>query len=286
MPIKHYLGTKLKFDDTMPPARRVDDSRSETSQSTMANFRNTTQNGISKTKKPTNTSTIPSNLSRISANTNIPHDTDPNLPRTNWTSFPTPVLHAYAFTHRLPIPAPYTHPHAELLYKSSEVALRSPSQVAARRKLHDLKAARRRDSTVGSSLLKGKETLKERERSSERLKQVGENSNSVTAVPAPTSSATSTQRQAPASLALAVRRHFNSAQVNEGDAIARFLYVVRHGGHGDGDIRLIGGDGDGKGRVIGSAGRAVDRGLGISGDGKQGGGGCDLGFRLRFRPGT
>lgn len=98
------------------------------------------------------------------------------------------------------------------------------------------------------------------------------------------------QRQPPASLALAVRRHFNSAQVNEGDAIAKFLYVVRHGGHGDGDIRLIeGGSGDGKGRVIGSAGRAVDRGIGISGgDGNkdEGGGGCDLGFRLRFRPGN
>ena len=100
-------------------------------------------------------------------------------------------------------------------------------------------------------------------------------------------SSISAQRQTPGSLALAVRRHFNSAQVNEGDAIARFLYVVRHGGHGDESIRLIGGDGDGKGRVIGSAGRAVERGLGISGgDGNrnQGGGGCDLGFRLRFRP--
>lgn len=273
----------------MPPVRpRVDDSRSETSQSTMANVRNTTQNDVSRTKKPANTSTVPSNLSRITANTApMPPDTDPNLPRTTWTSFPTPVLYAYAYTHKLPTPTPYTHPHAELLYKSSNTALRSPSQVAARRKLRDIKAARRRDSTVGTGLLKGKESIKERERSSERLKQAGDNSNGVSAMPAPTRSVTSGQRQSPASLALTVRRHFNSAQVNEGDAIARFLYVVRHGGHGDGDVSLIGGDGDGKGRVIGGAGRAVDRGLGISsGDGSQGGGGCDLGFRLRFRPGS
>lgn len=269
----------------MPPARpRVDDSLSETSQSTMTNFKNTTLNGTFKGKKPANTSSIPSSLSRTLATTNttsIPADTDPNLPRTNWTTFPTPVLQAYVFTNKLNTPSSYTHPHAELLYKSSETALLAPSQVAARRRLRDLKAARRRDSAVGTGLLKGKEVSKERERSSERLKQLGVAETTI--LP----SAGSGQRQPPATLALAVRRHFNSAQVNEGDAIARFLYVVRHGGHGEGNIRLIGGNGDGKGRVIGSSGRAVERGLGISGgDGNknEGGGGCDLGFRLRFRP--
>ena len=270
----------------MPPGRtRVDDS--ETSQSTMANFKNTIQNGVSKGKKPANTSAIPSSLSRTIA-TNIapiPADTDPNLPRTNWATFPTPVLHAYAFTNKLPTPIPYTYPHAELLYKSSETALRSPSQVAARRRLRDLKASRRKES---ASLLKGKEAIKERERSSERLKQTSETQSAHASTSINTISMYG-QRQPPASLALAVRRHFNSAQVNEGDAIAKFLYVVRHGGRGDADVRLIGGDGDGKGRIIGSAGREIDRGLGISGgdgDRGEGGGGCDLGFRLRFRPGS
>jgi hypothetical protein len=268
----------------MPPARpRVDDSRSETSQSTIPNFKNSSLNGLSKGKKLANlttSSSIPSSLSRI-ITTAADTTTDPNLPRTSWATFPTPVLHAYVFTNRLNTPSSYTHPHAELLYKSSETALRAPSQVAARRRLRDLKAARRRDSAVGTGLLKGKEVSKERERSSERLKQ------SIVPEMAMLPSSSSGQRQPPATLALAVRRHFNSAQVNEGDAIARFLYVVRHGGQGEGDIRLIGGKGDGKGRVIGSAGRAVERGLGISGgDGNrdEGGGGCDLGFRLRFRP--
>jgi hypothetical protein len=284
-----FLGNRRSTNITMPPARpRIDDSRSETSQSTMTNFKSTAQNGISKGKKPTNTSSIPSSLSRTVAasTTAIPPDSDPNLPRTNWTTFPTPVLHAYVFTNKLQTPSSYTHPHADILHKSSEVALRSPTQVAARRRLRDLKAARRRDSTVGSGLLKGKEVSKERERSSERLKQSVPDTLPVSvSVP----SLISAQRQTAASLALAVRRHFNSAQVNEGDAIARFLYVVRHGGRGDADSKLIGRDGDGRGRVIGSAGRAVEKGLGISGaDGNkdEGGGGCDLGFRLRFRPRT
>ena len=127
--------------------------------------------------------------------------------------------------------------------------------------------------------------IKERERSSERLKQTSE----TLPVSVVSTSSLYGQRQPSASLALAVRRHFNSAQINEGDAIARFLYVVRHGGRGDTDVRLICGDGDGKGRIIGSAGREVDRSLGISGgngDKGEGGGGCDLGFRLRFRPGS
>ena len=79
-------------------------------------------------------------------------------------------------------------------------------------------------------------------------------------------------RQTPASLANAVRKHFNAQQLNEAETIAKFLYVVRDNGS-RASPRTAGSGGDGHGWTMGSQGREVRKG--------EGG---EVGFRLRFRP--
>lgn len=74
------------------------------------------------------------------------------------------------------IPSAYTQPHADLLYKSCELALRAPSQVVARKKAHDLKqyrkqqAQQRRVQTNGISKSKSTRS-KENRRSNTRKKE-------------------------------------------------------------------------------------------------------------------
>jgi hypothetical protein len=81
------------------------------------------------------------------------------------------------------------------------------------------------------------------------------------------------ERQNPSHLAAAVRKHFNAQQLNEMEAIARFIYVARSSASRD-HVNTEGSAGDGHGFVMGSHGREVRRG--------EGG---EPGFRLRFAPG-
>ena len=207
------------------------------------------------------------------------------------------LLHTYRTAYRLPTQSSHTHPHADLIYKSSPTALRAPSAVAARRKLRDLKHQRRKatnPTTTATTKAKSKDKDKDTDTSSnsDRLlkpqsianQQNAEAAEVPSASPDPSSSTADPPApppiapeyiglQSPASLATAVRKHFNAQQLNEAETVARFIYVAKQSRSSRGSVRTEGSAGDGAGSWIGSQGREVRRG--------EGG---EVGFRLRFRP--
>lgn len=84
-------------------------------------------------------------------------------------------------------------------------------------------------------------------------------------------------------LASAVRRHFNSQQVSEGDVIAKFVYVARHSGSGAkaGGLGAIGISGP---KILGGSTAEADAGWEIGSSGREEDRRRDIGFRLRFGP--
>lgn len=182
---------------------------------------------------------------------------------------PIPTLHTYRAAYKISTPASYTHPHANLIYNSSHIAKRSPSQVLARRKLKDLKSHRRKlaqtnghgTSKPSKSKLRDKEkdTLSETSRDGRRkpnglnpslllngdsIAQSIEPTSPTIASAATSDSAPSTLlntsnpeatiigRQSPTALATNLRKHFNAQPLHEHDTIARFTYVMRQQGYG------------------------------------------------------
>ncbi|KIW19777.1 hypothetical protein PV08_00352 [Exophiala spinifera] len=329
----------------MPPRpRNIDDSRSEAS-STVANQKEkallgpTGSSGITKARRTaaanahggasgqsskaaatsaitatttTTTTTITTAAAAAATSSSTATEKDPSLPKTDWNTVPASILRTYRVAYRLPVPSTLNHPHADLTYKSSRVALRAPSAVQARRKLREQKHQRRNanpslnaaqtngmgtstSTTTGkNSNNNSKSSSKDKDRDRER-KEGGNayatnnnNTNDSTAAAAhdrsseqasstlsasTTSSSTFLGRREPAShLANAVRKHFNAQQLSEADTIARFIYVVQQNGR---TVRTEGSGGDGTGSWMGSHGRQVRR---IDGPGGE------VGFRLRFRP--
>ncbi|RMZ85109.1 hypothetical protein DV738_g125, partial [Chaetothyriales sp. CBS 135597] len=80
-------------------------------------------------------------------------------------------------------------------------------------------------------------------------------------------------KQPPASLATAVRKHFNAQQLNEATVVSRFTYIAKHAHSDHTANRTDGCAGDGDGWWMGTHGREIRRGHG-----------GDVGFRLRFTP--
>ena len=64
---------------------------------------------------------------------------------------PVHHLHSYRSAYRLQIPPSFTQSHADLLYKSCDLATRAPSQVLAKKKAHDLKIYRRKQAQLNSN---------------------------------------------------------------------------------------------------------------------------------------
>ncbi|EXJ90218.1 hypothetical protein A1O1_03317 [Capronia coronata CBS 617.96] len=242
----------------MPPARprNIDDSRSEAS-STVTNQKDkaalgpTSGSGVAKGKRLAsnlNTSTTATKAatngigSVAAAPTDVDHK-DPNLPRTEWNTMSTSILRTYRIAHRLSVPSAYNHPHAELTYTSSDIALRAPSVVQARRKLreqrhhdHKLQQGQRNGAGKGTKA-KAKEKEKSRAepptRTAPSVAKSIEPPDPVSEQTDPSSSMTYIGPREPASqLATAVRKHFNAQQLNEADTIARFIYVVQQNGRG------------------------------------------------------
>lgn len=197
--------------------------------------------------------------------------------QTDWYEFSTRTLHAYRHAYRLNIPSAYTHPHADLIYKSSRVAKRSPSVVFARRKAGELKQDRRKTNNKRKQKMKqlslSPTVPKPAITTTAALSDLAQSDKTEEHPPAPF-------RQSAPSLALGLRRHFNSLSLNESEVLTRFLYVVHHCSTTiprSLAYNLEGSEGDGRGKTMGSQGREV-----VRNDGAGGGG--ELGFRLRFRP--
>ncbi|EXJ57975.1 hypothetical protein A1O7_05398 [Cladophialophora yegresii CBS 114405] len=307
----------------MPPARarNVDDSRSETS-STITNQKEksalgpTSGSGVSKGKKSApggHNGTSAGSKAAVTGNGNgsaaataaappaVEADkVDPSLPRTEWDTMPVAVLRTYRIAHRLPVPAAFNRPHAELAYKSSDIGQRAPSVVYYRRKLHEQHLQRRRARQAQQQQTNGTGTGKTTSNGS-KSKEKGKLRDTSTAegistiaqsIEPPDPGLPSSERDSsfissnpstylgpnqPAShLAAAVRKHFNAQQLigGEADTIARFIYVVQQNGSSR-QVRTEGSEGDGSGYWMGGNGREQRR---VDGPGGE------VGFRLRFRP--
>ncbi|RMD40634.1 hypothetical protein DV735_g4500, partial [Chaetothyriales sp. CBS 134920] len=257
------------------PQRTVEDLRSETA-STILNSKEksalaatSTNGGVSKQKKATAV--------------------------IDWTSVSVAVLHTYRTAHRLPTQSSHSHPHADLIYKSSRTALRSPSAVLVRQKLRDLKHQRRKAARQpahhsGNKARGRGGAEKDRDRDSSSNSDSHTPSDNPSASPDADADASSTPaadqspprptiipeyigKQPPSSLATAVRKHFNAQQLNEATVVSRFTYIAKHVHNDHTAIRTDGCAGDGDGSWMGTHGREIRRGHG-----------GDVGFRLRFTP--
>lgn len=203
------------------------------------------------------------------------------FPQMEWQTLPASVLHTYRHAHHLQTSSAYINPHADLILASSRTGLRSPSSVTARRKRRDAKHhARRKDTTAVVS-----SKQKDRERSSDRLKGITTATNATQALVTPSANASTgaAGKATHSQLASAVRRHFNSQQVSEGDVIAKFVYVVRHSrsvakAGGTGAVGISGS------KIIGVGATEADAGWEIGSGGREEDKRRDLGFRLRFVP--
>ena len=126
---------------------------------------------------------------------------------------------------------------------------------------------------------------KDRERSSDRLKGIiaATAATQGLVIPSANASRGAGGKATHSQLASAVRRHFNSQQVSEGDAIARFVYVVRHSGSAakEGGTGAVGISGS---KIIGVGATEVDAGWEIGSSGREEDRRRDIGFRLRFGP--
>ncbi|KEF59729.1 uncharacterized protein A1O9_04575 [Exophiala aquamarina CBS 119918] len=310
----------------MPPAhkRNIDDSRSETS-SSVPNHKDgknhigpTSGPGIPKTKRIVNGSSAKAPVNVLAGSApavaiNPPSvvDKDPKLPRTDWISTPNAVLRTYRTAYRLHVPSTFSHPHADIIYNSSQTGLRAPSAVLARRRLREEKHRRRKldhdqqingtTTTSSNKIGKSKNNLRQGEKDKTMTKELNAETSSTTGStvaqsieppdatqssdqtqartqPHPPSSPSSTSttylgpREPGSQLAAVVRKHFNAQQVSEADTIARFTYVVQQAGR---SVWTEGCGGDSTGYWMGSHGREVR---------KADGPGGEVGFRLRFRP--
>jgi hypothetical protein len=188
----------------------------------------------------------------------------------------------------------FNHPHADLAYKSSEVAQRAPSAVYYRRKLHEQNVQRRKlrqshqQTANGPSSKSNGIKTKEKGKLKDRADKVSNASLSIaqSIEPPDDQDRASTSTTTPSTylgprvpawhLASAVRKHFNAQQLagGEADTIARFIYVVQQNASSS-VVRTEGSEGDGEGYWMGSNGREQKR---IDGPGGE------AGFRLRFRP--
>ncbi|KAL1969825.1 hypothetical protein VTN77DRAFT_7334 [Rasamsonia byssochlamydoides] len=155
------------------------------------------------------------------------------LPGIPWAQMPLSILHDYRHAYKLSTPSAYSKPYSKLLL-SSGIGLRSPTAIAARRA--QLSRSRRgvngeqqeispageseRTAMTMENGLHGDHTrnnlsdddLDRHDRNLHRI--IGQG------------------RVGKEQLALAVRKHFNSAGLVEQEAIARFLYKVREEGKG------------------------------------------------------
>ncbi|KAJ9654089.1 hypothetical protein H2198_006828 [Neophaeococcomyces mojaviensis] len=148
----------------MPPAKSravVDDARSETS---VANLKDRFASGAATSKLKKTTANASNGLASsskaiaVTAPVTVPAaasstavESEPELPHIDWASMPVHYLHSYRSAYRLQLPSSFTQSHAELLYKSCDIAFRAPSQVLARKKAHDLKSYRRKQAQLNSN---------------------------------------------------------------------------------------------------------------------------------------
>lgn len=163
---------------------------------------------------------------------------------------PLDILHAYRHAYKLPVSSAFCREYSQILL-SSGVGLRSPTALAARLAQQSQQRQTNGAGHGSTRAVEGKGTTSANGISSRTLTPslpaLSTMSPSVASrhLPAVDGSALATDKGTPQlsriigqgrvsknQLAMAVRRHFNSAGLVEQEAIARFLYKVREEGRG------------------------------------------------------
>ncbi|KAF7168941.1 hypothetical protein CNMCM5623_001835 [Aspergillus felis] len=141
------------------------------------------------------------------------------LAQIQWSEMSLDFLHSYRHAYKLPSPSAFSSDYSRILL-SQGIGLLSPTSIAAQRaKLQQQNETNGTNGTTGHSL-----SGRTRRRKEHGLGPPGEKA---------TLNRTIGQgRVSKTQLAIAVRKHFNSAALAEQEAIARFLYKVREEGRG------------------------------------------------------
>ncbi|GIJ88830.1 hypothetical protein Asppvi_007758 [Aspergillus pseudoviridinutans] len=213
-----------------PPRQRTagvqDDSRSEASNGTREQ-KSTTSKGrkvagaslaalSSASSREVKVTTAVANVTSAPAN---PGDQADDLPKIQWSEMSLDFLHSYRHAYKLPSPSAFSSDYSRILL-SQGIGLLSPTSIAAQRaKLQQQNETNGTNGITGHSLSGRAHRRKEHglgppEEKTTLNRTIGQGRVSKT------------------QLAIAVRKHFNSAALAEQEAIARFLYKVREEGRG------------------------------------------------------
>ncbi|KAF9893773.1 hypothetical protein FE257_009943 [Aspergillus nanangensis] len=243
-----------------PPRQRTaavqDDSRSEGS-STAKEVKSTAAKGR---KAAAAGSTAVNSVSKVSSN--LPNVTSApagngepvdNQPKINWPDMPLDILHSYRHSYKLSTPSAFASEYSHMLL-SRGIGLLSPTAIAAQRAHLSRQSQESNDSNNVNGASSSHSVAASTNKSLPPLTTNGvgkhhhhnhnnnnKNKNNNSKRPAASSSIDrrsalnhiiGQDRVGKPQLALAVRKHFNSAGLAEQEAIARFLYKVREEGRG------------------------------------------------------
>lgn len=151
---------------------------------------------------------------------------------------PLDILHSYRHAYNLPIPSAYSKSYSHILL-SQGIGLRSPTSIAVQRsqilaqyphpKPHRPQPASSSSSSAMTNGITHRSHNHNRNRNhSSRKHNIGSPYHEKNAL----NRIIGQSRVSKEQLALAVRKHFNSAGLAEQETIARFLYKVREEGKG------------------------------------------------------
>lgn len=126
---------------------------------------------------------------------------------------PLDILHAYRHAYNLPVASAFSGTYSRVLL-SQGIGLRSPTSIAAERAQAQAQARGQGQGQGQRQRQRQRENQRNGNGTDGKHKIIGQN------------------RVGKEHLALAVRRHFNSAGLAEQETIARFLYKVREEGKG------------------------------------------------------
>lgn len=149
-----------------------------------------------------------------------------------WSDMPLDILHSYRHAYNLPIPSAYSKTYSHILL-SQGIGLRSPTSLAVQRSQilaqhpHPQPHRPQPASSSSSSAMTNGITHRNHNHNSRK-----HNSRSPYHEKNALDRIIGQSRVSKEQLALAVRKHFNSAGLAEQETIARFLYKVREEGKG------------------------------------------------------
>lgn len=137
---------------------------------------------------------------------------------------PLDILHSYRHAYKLPIASAYSTSYSHILL-SQGIGLRSPTSIAAQR----AQISAQDPTRLSTSAMKINQHHHHRRKNHDRIIHSG---NAIFDGKSALHRIIGQNRVSKDQLALAVRKHFNSAGLAEQETIARFLYKVREEGKG------------------------------------------------------